>query len=428
MVSHAVWETRAPLRDALFEEVRRQAIFEACKWDPQVEDVSTLAPYPLVLRPSAWAELRTLAEQLGAETLAAEEELRQRPELHRLLGLPRALRKALGDPRVAVRSSLDHGDPRVVRIMRFDFHLTTEGWRLSEVNSDVPGGFNEASGFTALMAPHHADLESCGDPVEALGVAIEQAASPGATVALVHATAYSDDRQVMTYLARRWRRRGLRPVLAGPDHLDWRGGGARLAADWHEGAAGFVFRFFPAEWLPNLRRGGGWIHYFRDHATPLCNPATALLTQSKRWPLTWDQLRARVPAWRRHLPETRDPAHAPWKRSDEWVVKPALGRVGEMIGIPGVTPTAEWRRIRRSLCWHRAEWAAQRRFEPVAFESPEGPRYPCLGVYTVRGRAAGVYGRISALPLINHRAQDIAILVEPTSTSPSSPGKPAHPL
>jgi len=37
--------------------------------------------------------------------------------------------------------------------MRFDFHWTTEGFRISEVNADVPGGFSESSAFPALMAP-----------------------------------------------------------------------------------------------------------------------------------------------------------------------------------------------------------------------------------------------------------------------------------
>ena len=36
--------------------------------------------------------------------------------------------------------------------MRFDFHFTRDGWRISEVNSDVPGGLNESSGFERLMA------------------------------------------------------------------------------------------------------------------------------------------------------------------------------------------------------------------------------------------------------------------------------------
>src|SRR5947207_3391973 len=41
-----------------------------------------------------------------------------------------------------------------VGLLGFDFHYTTQGWRISEANSDVPGGFSEASYFTGMMAEH----------------------------------------------------------------------------------------------------------------------------------------------------------------------------------------------------------------------------------------------------------------------------------
>ena len=64
-------------------ELRRRAIFECCKWDPQVEDVDTLAPLAVVLKQSAWRELATAAESLAGETTAMEETLIRRPDLHR---------------------------------------------------------------------------------------------------------------------------------------------------------------------------------------------------------------------------------------------------------------------------------------------------------------------------------------------------------
>jgi len=77
-----------------------------------------------------------LATMLARETLAAEQELRQRADLHVHLGLPKALRKCLNAP--PSRS----GTP-AVRVMRFDFHWTLDGWRISEANTDVAGGFIE---------------------------------------------------------------------------------------------------------------------------------------------------------------------------------------------------------------------------------------------------------------------------------------------
>ncbi|HZN69106.1 MAG TPA: hypothetical protein VFB66_27750, partial [Tepidisphaeraceae bacterium] len=78
-----------PLEPDDFAALRRRMIFDHCKWDPQVEDVSVLAPFPLVIEETTWRELATLAESLAAETLAAEEELVLRHDLLPELALPR---------------------------------------------------------------------------------------------------------------------------------------------------------------------------------------------------------------------------------------------------------------------------------------------------------------------------------------------------
>lgn len=400
------WQPAAPLDSALFEEVRRKAIFDCCKWDTQVEDVATLADFPLVMRATAWNELCALAEQLAEETVAAEGEIRRKTRLHQKLGLPRAIRRVL-------RKCPDaDGSLEPLRVMRFDFHFTTEGWRISEANTDVPGGFNEASGFTALMANHFGTAEASGDPVARLVDAIARATGPDGVVALVHATAFTDDRQVMVFLAHQLERRGLRAWLVGPDHLRWREGRVFIESDWCSEPVDFVFRFFPAEWLPDLPRRCGWAHFFHGAQTPLCNPATALLTQSKRFPLVWDSLETDLPTWRTLLPETHDPRDVDWRTSHGWVLKPAFGRVGELIGFPGVTAEKDWELIRRGARWHAGHWVAQRRFEAVPVKTDRGSYFPCIGVYTIDGTAAGAYGRIARHPVINHCAQDIAVLVD----------------
>ena len=75
-----------------------------------------LAPYPLLLRESAWIEICALSEKLFDETLTAERELSHRPELHGELGLPRAIRRAL-------RGHQANGRAPLARVMRFDFHF-----------------------------------------------------------------------------------------------------------------------------------------------------------------------------------------------------------------------------------------------------------------------------------------------------------------
>ena len=397
------WLAVAPLGEETYRRIRRRAIFDCFKWDPQVEDTATLAPFPLVLRDAAWRELSTYAEALALETSKAEEELLERPELHSALALPRRVRSALRQ--VASPTT------GVARLIRFDFHYTPDGWRLSEANTDVPGGLNEASGFAALVAEAYPSVDAVGDVAREYARALLRAA-PNGYVAFVHATAYTDDHQVMAYIARDVETLGGRAVLVSPAQVRWEDGRAYVLGEKSKEAASILARFFPAEWLEDLPRACTWERWFRGGVTPTSNPASAVLTQSKRLPLVWDRLRTPMPTWRALLPETRDPRDVPWRASSDWVLKPALGRVGDGIGMRGVTPAKEWRVIARGARWRPQWWIAQRRFEAVPFVCDGEPTYPCIGVYTIDGRAVGAYGRIADRPLVDWRARDIAVLVE----------------
>jgi glutathionylspermidine synthase len=398
------WVPVEPLGPGAFAELRRRAIVDCCKWDPQVGDTCSLAGSPLVVTRAAWDDVVRIAEALAAETLAAERELIDRPELHRALGLPRAARRAL-------RHATRLGAPAsAARLVRFDFHFTTEGWRISEANCDVPGGLNEASGLPRALGEHYPWAAPVGDPAGAYARAIAARVREGATVALVHATAFSDDQQMMLFVARRLEAMGIATHLASPSHLRWHDGRASLAADWWRGPLDLIVRFFPAEWLGDLPVASGWRSLFAGARTPLSNPATAILTQTKRFPLVWDRLRTPLPAWRAHLPETRDPRDAPWRTSDDWIVKPALGRVGEGIGMRDAVSAADMRRIRRHARWWPGGWIAQRRFSLIPLEIDGREVFPCLGIYTLDGRVVGAYGRMSRVPLIDARASDAAVL------------------
>jgi glutathionylspermidine synthase len=396
----------APVEPALFARIRRRTIFEHCKWDPQVGDTAILADHAILLDASAWREVSRLAECLAAEAMTAEQELLGRTDLHGTLGIPPRIRKVLA--RAAHRGP--RTDPRVVR---FDFHYTRDGWRIAEANSDVPGGFIEASGFTQRMAEQHEGLQTCGDPAAALAVAVAASTNGERTAALVHATAYTDDVQVMAYIGQHLERCGVRAILTAPDAISWKDGRAVIRVGRDGIAADALVRFFPAEWLPNLPRSSHWHLFFGGTDTPMCNPGSALLVQTKRFPLVWSQLRTPLTNWRALLPETRDPREVAWRREAGWVLKPAFGRVGEAIGIVGVTDPKEWRQIARSVRWNPGQWVAQRRFDELPVPSPQGPVFVCLGVYTVDGRAAGAYGRIADRPLTDSRSRDAAVLVRP---------------
>jgi glutathionylspermidine synthase len=391
------WSTAPDLRPETFAEIRLRTIFDCCKWDPQFGDRGALAPFPLILSSESWQELQLAAEALARETLAAEEEILGRPELWRDLRIPRAVRCVLKNTRAGF-----------ARVMRFDFHLTSAGWRISEVNSDVPGGFVEGSGFASIMATAYEGTTAAGNAAEAYSRAIARAVEKGARIGLVHATAYSDDRQVMVYLGRMLSQHAISSELLGPGDVTWNGearstaSGARLDA---------LVRFFPAEWLPNLPRRSRWSTFFGDSPAPLSNPGSALLTQSKRLPLIWDRLTTSMTAWRALLPETLDPRHANSKENGEWVLKPVFGRVGEGIGIRGVTPEKTWKAILRSVRMWPSHWIAQRRFPTLPLVHGDQTYFPCVGVFVIDGKAAGTYGRIATNPIVDSNAMDIAVLL-----------------
>jgi hypothetical protein len=394
------WACPGPLPPAAFAAVRRRLVLDHFKWDPQVGDVDTLAPFPLFLPAAVAAGLAAAAEQLAAETAAAEAELLGRPDLLRRLGLPRAVRRVLAD-RAAAPS------PAAARVIRFDFHPTADGWRISEANSDVPGGYAESSHFPRLMADHWPGLRPAGDPLGALVGAIHARAGGLGRAALLAAPGYMEDQQVVACIADGLRRRGWETIRGHPGQVEWEGGRARLGA----GPVYVVVRFFQGEWLGRLRDVARWRPYFRGGRTPVCNPGAALLAESKRFPLVWDELETPLPAWRALLPETRDPGAAPWRADPGWLLKGAFGNTGDEV----IDRTQATRRVWRSAAWAARlwpwGWAAQRRFAALPVETPAGPMYPCLGVYTVDGRAAGVYGRLAPRPLIDYAAVDVAVLI-----------------
>lgn len=392
----------AALEPEVWQKVKTRAIFECCKWDIQSEDHCVLADFPLLLEESEWQRICGLAKTLSHETGIAEKELIQRPDLYRLLGLPWAVRKQL----------CKRGAPsaEVARVMRFDFHFTKEGWKISEVNSDVPGGFVEASGFTHLMAEHYSDVSVPADPAHAYAEAVVEQFGTNAVIAMVHATAYSDDRQVMQFLAQRIAGLGPRVIMASPDHIVWEQGRASVSSKFANSPLDLLIRFSPAEWL-TLLGGPQKTFYFKQSRTPISNPAAAILTQSKRFPLAWPKLLVNLPAWSSLLPETHSPSDISPREFHDWVLKPVLGRVGEDVGLAGTIPDRRLSRIHKAAGWHSWEWVAQRRFEVVPVYADQGTYYPCIGVFTINGRVAGAYGRISTIPLIDDRARDVAVLI-----------------
>jgi glutathionylspermidine synthase len=394
----------ANLDDETWRKLRLRAIFDYCKWDPRCGDQEVLAQFPLILQKETVGELAFFAEALTREALAAEYEISCKPDLLARLSIPKTIQACL-------RESGGGRTARDVRVMRFDFHYTTEGWRISEVNADVPGGYVEASGWDTLMATKYGHLAAPPDPTCAYANAICAGLQPGSLVALVHATVYSEDRQVMVHLGRELGLHGMRARLASPRNLCWHDGFGNINTDFENSGVDFVVRLSPAEWLPEGCARESWAPWFGASKTPLSNPGHAIILQSKRFPLVWDSLPCDLSTWRRLLPETRCPNEVMDVTGEESVVKPAFGRVGEDVGIRGVTNAEDYGRILKAMSDAPAQWVAQRRFDVIPVPTETGDIFPCVGVYTVDGKFAGLYSRAARVPLIDAGALDIATLI-----------------
>jgi hypothetical protein len=394
------------LDERSFRDLVRTMALDHHKWDAQVGDVAALAPFPLVLTKVAWDELRSCAVGLARETVAIERELARRSDLYARIGLSPRLARAL-------RFSANVAPtPAAARIMRFDFHPTAEGWRVSEVNSDVCGGFTESSRFAELMAEGTGAGETCGDAAAAWMDAVAIGLAPNGLVVLLSAPGWVEDAQVVAHLAARLRDRRLRAQVASPHHLRWIGGRAQIESDFQCADVDAIVRFYQVEWIVELPHADGWMPLFQGGQTPVSNPGCVAFTESKRLPLVWSELDASTTVWRSLLEESREPRDVRALARGEWVLKPAFGNTGDHVALrERMSRTAWLQTVLASLARPR-RWVAQRRFHSTPIQSVVGPVHACIGVYVVDGRAVGTYGRLSPVPLIDFEAMDVAVLVE----------------
>ncbi|MBQ7943048.1 MAG: glutathionylspermidine synthase family protein [Lachnospiraceae bacterium] len=396
-----------PIPRDRYDEYRLNLMFDCYKWDPQFMDSNTVAKYALVITQEEHEELVRLTESLDEETRVAEVFLNNHLELTKPLALPKKVRNE-------IKKMTNYEPGRNVRLMRYDFHPTEEGkWAVSEVNSDVPGGFAEASLMPQVV------LELLGNEVywykcfgNILVKAISDKVVSGGRIMLVHCTSYSDDRQVMQYLGDRLQAEGFQVIYGAADHVNFKEHQAYSILDGNEGELDAIFRFTPLEWLTEIKPKR-WQGYF-DTTTVSCNHPIAIYAQTKRFPLVWDALEQNgisMSTWRALLPDTIEVKDA--KGKDGYIYKPACGRVGEKISIKEACRDDEYKKILADVRKHPKKYLAQKRFHSKPLLGENGEQFHvCLGSYTVDGNHAGYYARISSTPRIDSNAADIPVLIE----------------
>jgi len=390
-----------------YDNYRLDVIFNCYKWDPQFLDNNTIAKHILVMTEKEHKELEILTEMIDRETIQAEQFLNHNLKMAKALELPKEIQKEL-------KKMVNYQSDKHIRLMRYDFHPTIEGnWAVSEVNSDVPGGFAEASLMPAVAADLFKDkkykYKNFGDSI---ANAIAAKIKPNGKIMFVHCTSYSDDRQVMQFLGDKLKTMGFDPIYAAADHLRFENKKAISILDGNSGSIDAIVRFTPIEWIKDIKPKF-WQGYFNT-ITPSCNHPIAVFAQTKRFPLIWDRLEEngiRLTTWRKLLPETIEVKQA--KNKKGYIYKPTYGRVGEKISIKEACKDDEYQKIMKDVKKHPKKYIAQKRFnsKPLVDENGES-FHVCLGSYSVEGKASGYYARISKTARIDSNAEDIPVLIE----------------
>lgn len=392
-----------------YSEYRLKLMFDAYKWDPQFLDSNTIAKHILILSPEEHIELKQLTESLDKETIEAEAFLNTHLDYAKDLALPKKIYLEL-------RTMKNYDKNKHIRLMRYDFHKTTQDkWAISEVNSDVPGGFAEASLMPKFANTLFNDTYTYLDFSKCLFNSIINKVKPHGTIALVHCTSFGDDRQVMQFLGDNLEKHGYTVIYMAADHLRFKNNIAYSILDGNEKKIDFIFRFTPLEWLKDIKPKN-WQGYFNTITTS-CNHPIAIFAQTKRFPLVWNLLEKKgiiLPAWKKLLPETTTVRNVHnLERNLGYIYKPACGRVGEKISIKEACVDDEYDNILEDVKKHPNEYVMQKKFSSLPFDGNDGKQYHiCLGSYTVDGKHSGYYARISTSPRIDSNSADIPVLIE----------------
>jgi len=374
--------------ESAFPEYRQDIMFKAYKWDLQAGEESTIGDKTILLDRTEAQFLAETAIGLYQETVSLEQALKTRPDLGISIGISENMARAL---HTCAYEPKNH-----IRIMRFDFHPTESGWALSEVNSDATAGYPEASLLPLLAEPFFDGYTRYGDFGAIFAERLKKQIPPGKTIAYVHDTRIVEDYQSLRFLGDRSKREGYPSIYLAPHNVKWKDNKA-LQAD-------VMFRCFPVEYL-EYTKGVDWVRFLNTD-TPSCNHPIALLTQSKRLPLIWDQLDVDLPLWRKLLPKTVEPWQA--GHAEGFILKPAFGRTGEGINIPGVVLAEENQAILSAAKENSDQWVAQKMFTSKPVQS----MHLCLGTFVIDGKFAGFYGRMSDRPKIDADAADVPVLVK----------------
>lgn len=407
----AALRSREPLGNPLFEQAlsQRYLIFDAYVSGERRVDL-----HPLLLSPSVHQQAVECAET--AARLITEVAARA------LFDETEAQCYGFSDDVRRLASASSSGQDRST-LYRVDLLWGHSGFRACEINADCPGGHNEALGLPLLSQA--AGFWSGINPTTVIDKLCQElialAQNEGA-IALIYATAYAEDLQVCALIQRELQRRGATAILAPPTALRRKGKGLFVGKQ----SVSVLYRYFPTEYMEGQRNLSAIIDAVSlGHVKTLSN-FSAIFAQSKlafaRAHRCQDTLSASDRKGLRFLPQTFAVADVPLAQlvSERplWVLKRALGRVGEEVFVGSLLRDADWTQVLHKAITEHAQgevWIVQEFVPQRSVSTPLGPRLLTLGAYVLNGRFCGYFARLTPDSHASHNALCLPVFVHSDS-------------
>ncbi len=321
-----------------------------------------------------------------------------------------------------------HPGRRASLYARFDCLLDATGtWQVVEFNADTPSGGREAAGLEPAIARRQVPLRGLSSGFVRLLAAtlcerIQRHSRPIRRLGIVSSHSWLEDMAQATWLAWLLRRAGQPTLVGDVTDLATRAGRITLRGQ----AIDALYRFYPIERLYRHAVFAGLCEAAIDGRLLVLNGLRGFLAQSKAC-LAWLWMnRARLGAsaretLERHLPPTllaRAPGAVDWL--PHAVVKHVNGREGDSVVFGRALDAAGWeaRLIEGGYVVQQAVTSpgledlevddVQQRVRRV------GPRYACVGAFSIGGRFGGCYTRLDGA-ITSAQATYAATLREPAA-------------
>ncbi len=304
-------------------------------------------------------------------------------------------------------------------LYRVDLLWGEDGFRACEINADCPGGHNEALGLPLLSQA--AGFWSGVNPttvVDKLCDALIELSRGEGAIALIYATAYAEDLQVCALIHRELQRRGVAALLASPTALRRKGKGLCIGKQ----KVSVLYRYFPTEYMEGQRNLTDILDAVATGSVRTLSNFAEMFTQSKlafaRAHVHQESLSPTEREGLRFVPVTyavsdvsEEQLHA---ERPKWVLKRALGRVGEEVFVGSLLSDEDWIRVLAQAKQEHAQgeaWIVQAFVPQRPIWTPFGPRLLTLGAYVLNGRFCGYFARLTPDSHASHNALCLPVFV-----------------